>query len=119
MVLGLVGGAGGGVLDLPSWTLSGLWRVKLREGRGRAGRPRDLTGAGGNVTGSEGSSTSARLPRMTSSDSKSLSVSARGRNSSLRGCSCLLGSSVKWITGRAEVLGAKVGKNGAGVVESS
>ena len=114
MVLGLVGGAGGGVRALPSWML-GLCREKLREGRGRAGRPRDLTGAGG----SDGSSTSGRLPRMTSSDSRSLSVSARGMNSSLRGCSCLLGSSVKRMTGRAEVVGAKVGKNGAGVVESS
>ena len=56
---------------------------------------------------------------MTSSDSRLLSVSARGRNSSLRGCSCLLGSSVRRITGRAEVLGAKVGKKGAGVVGSS
>ena len=56
---------------------------------------------------------------MISSDSRSLFVTARGMNSSLRGCSCLLGSSVKRITGRAEVVGAKVGKNGAGVVESS
>ena len=55
---------------------------------------------------------------MTSSDSRSLSVSARGMNSSLRGFSCLLVSSVKRITGRAEVVGAKVGKNGAGEVES-
>ena len=117
MVLGLVGGAGGGDLDLPSWTLLGLWREKLREGGGREGRPRDLTGARG--AGSEGSSTSVRPPRMTSSSSsgsRSLSVSARGMNSSLRGCCCLLGSSVSRITGRVEVLGAKVGKKGAGVV---
>ena len=56
---------------------------------------------------------------MTSSDSMLLSVSARGMNSSLRGFCCLLGSSVKRITGREEVVGAKVGKNVAGVVESS
>ena len=114
MVLGLVGG----VRDLPSCTLLGLWREKLRAG-GRAGRPRDLAVGEAADAGREGSSTSARPPRTTSPDSRSLSASPRGMNSSLRGCSRLRGSSVSRITGRGEVLGAKVGKKGAGVVVSS